>query len=137
MQQCTINWYLLFHYLCRRCGTGTVRIESTLIGTNQLMKGFHIHKYRHATVSRQKAFFQDKSLRFLTKGSGSIESPTRSGSIPVRNVDSYALVGTHQCCGSGTFIRDPNFFHPVSRIHIQECKYSILTQKMVSKFSEI
>jgi hypothetical protein len=124
MQQCTINWYLLFHYLCRRCGTGTVRIESTLIGTNQLMKGFHIHKYRHATVSRQKAFFQDKSLRFLTKGSGSIESPTRSGSIPVRNVVHYALVITSIADpGCLSWILNPNFFHPGSRIRIKEFKY--------------
>jgi hypothetical protein len=39
---------------------------------------------------------------------------------------SYALC--LQCCGSGMFIPDPNFFHPgsefyPSRIHIKELKY--------------
>jgi hypothetical protein len=28
-----------------------------------------------------------------------------------------------QCCGSGMFIPDPNFFHPGSRIRIKEFKY--------------
>ena len=28
-----------------------------------------------------------------------------------------------QCCGSGMFIPDPNFFHPGSRICVQEFKY--------------
>ncbi len=46
----------------------------------------------------------------IQSGSGSetlIQSPTRSGSIPMRNV---VCISTHHCCGSGTFIRDPNFF---------------------------
>jgi hypothetical protein len=52
MQQCTINWYLLFQYLCRSCGAGTVpgtlRIERILItGTNKIMKSFYILKNRH------------------------------------------------------------------------------------------
>ncbi len=28
-----------------------------------------------------------------------------------------------QCCRSGIFIPDPNFFHPWSRIHVNEFKY--------------
>ncbi len=30
---------------------------------------------------------------------------------------------TYQCCGSGMFIPDPNFFHPGSRIRIKEFRY--------------
>ncbi len=40
---------------------------------------------------------------------------------------------TVQCCGSGMFIPDPNFFHPGSRIHIKVFQ----PQKIVSKLSEI
>jgi hypothetical protein len=42
-----------------------------------------------------------------------------------------------QCCGSGMFIPDPNFFPPGSRIPIKELKYRIVTQKIVTKLSEI
>jgi hypothetical protein len=53
------------------------------------------------------------------------------------------LIGTKQCCGSGMFIPDPNFFHPGSRAKkipgsaSASKNYSILTQKILSKFSEI
>ncbi len=56
------------------------------------------------------------------------------------------IIGQKQCCGSGMLIRisDPNyshpgpgstFFHPGSRIRIEEFKY--LTKKMVSKLLDI
>jgi hypothetical protein len=32
-------------------------------------------------------------------------------------------LASKQCCGSGMFIPDPNFFHPRSRIRIKEFKY--------------
>jgi hypothetical protein len=38
----------------------------------------------------------------------------------------------YQCCGSGMFISDPNFFHPGSTSK----NLSILTQNIVSKLSK-
>jgi hypothetical protein len=43
-----------------------------------------------------------------------------------------------QCCGSGMFILDPNFFHPGSKYfpsRIRKKELSVLTQKIVSKLS--
>jgi hypothetical protein len=58
---------------------------------------------------------------------------------------SKIILGVFQCCGSGMFIQDPNFFHPGSRVkRIQDTgsgsaskKLSILNLKIVSKLSEI
>ncbi len=50
--------------------------------------------------------------------------------MPIHNTASL-----FQCCGSGMFIPDPNFFHPGSRIRIKEFKFS--TQKIVHKLTEI
>jgi hypothetical protein len=47
--------------------------------------------------------------------------------------------GSAQCCGSGMFIRDPNFFHPGSRVKkipdpgSVSKNLSIFTQKIVSR----
>ncbi len=49
----------------------------------------------------------------------------------------HLTVEDQQCCGSEMFNPDPNFFHPGSRIRIQEFKYSIFNPKMVSMLSEI
>jgi hypothetical protein len=44
----------------------------------------------------------------------------------------YMYCWCRQCCGSGMFIPDPNFFHPGSALK----NISILTQKVVSKLLE-
>jgi hypothetical protein len=48
--------------------------------------------------------------------------------------------GSRQCCGSGMFIPDTNFFHPGSRVKKNPGSASntvgILTQKIVSKLSK-
>ncbi len=46
-----------------------------------------------------------------------------------------------QCCGSGMFMPDPNFFHPGSGVKeipgSASKNLSILSQKIVSKLSEL
>ncbi len=43
--------------------------------------------------------------------------------VPKRLVYLSLLVGCRQCCGSGMFIPDPTFFHPVSKIFIPDPGY--------------
>ncbi len=54
--------------------------------------------------------------------------------LPASQLPQSPQVSQTQCCGSGMFIPDPNFFHPGSRICIKEVKYFI--KKFVSKLSD-
>ncbi len=71
-------------------------------------------------------------------------STERRGTLRQLAVD-FVIPRVWQCCGSGMFILDRNFFHPGSRIRIFSIKdpgselknLRILSQKIVSKLSEI
>jgi hypothetical protein len=60
-----------------------------------------------------------------------------------QNVFIHWFLTTEQCCGSGMFISDPNFFHPGSRDKkipgsaSTSKNLSIVTPKTVSELSEI
>ncbi len=83
-------------------------------------------------------YFLNIILAFLgpdrSTGTDPLESDFRLDPDPQRWISTLLPYTRMQCSGSGMFIPDPNFFHPVSRKRIIEFKY--FKPKFVSKLSK-